>query len=135
MSYWHSLFAGRPGVKPDLSYQSLLPALEDPSKSCFLLARTDAGEIRQITVPARMGMDEAVKVLGRTEDQLAILARHHLLPVLGEPERNEKKWLFRSEVLAMKADPHWLRAAGLIIQRAVREKNSKGDVTDLTKDR
>ncbi len=135
MSYWHSVFAGYPRVRSVLCYRSLLPALKDSSKICFLLARTDAGEIREIVVPARMGADEAAKVLGRTEDQTGILIRRGLLRVLGEPARNEKKWLFRSELYAHKDDPYLLKAAGLIIQQAVREKNSKGDVTDLTEDR
>ncbi len=75
----------------------------------FLVEITENGFTKICPVPARMGMSEASAILGISKTDLAHLCATGELEVIGEPERNQEKFLFADDVLEKARDKGWLR--------------------------
>jgi hypothetical protein len=93
----------------------------------FLVEITENGFTKVSPVPARMGMGEASAILGISKTDLAHLCATGELEVIGEPERNQERFLFADDVLEKARDKGWLRriANSLYGHHGVRNSKKK----------
>jgi hypothetical protein len=74
----------------------------------FLIEITENGFTKVSPVPARMGMAEASALLGISKTDLAHLCATGELELIGEPERNQERFLYADDVLERARDKGWL---------------------------
>jgi hypothetical protein len=74
----------------------------------FLIEITENGFTKVSPVPARMGMAEASALLGISKTDLAHLCAPGELELIGEPERNQERFLYADDVLERARDKGWL---------------------------
>jgi hypothetical protein len=75
----------------------------------FLIEITENGFTKVSPVPARMGMGETSAILGISKTDLAHLCATGELELIGEPERNQERYLFADDVLDKARDRGWLK--------------------------
>ena len=74
----------------------------------FLVEITENGFTKVIPVPARMTMAQASALLGISKTDLTHLCTTAELELIGEPVRNQERYLFADEVLGKAQDKGWL---------------------------
>jgi len=74
----------------------------------FLIEISENGFTKLQPVPARMGMPEASGLLGISKTDLAYLTSQGELEIIGNPERNQEKFLCAEDVLTKSRDKRWL---------------------------
>jgi len=70
----------------------------------FLVEITENGFTKVSPVPARMGMGEAAAILGISKTDLSHLCATGELELIGEPERNQERYLYADDVLERARD-------------------------------
>ena len=75
----------------------------------FLIEITENGFIKVSPIPARMGMGEASCIMGISKTDLAHLCSTGELELIGEPERNQERYLYADDVLERARDKGWLK--------------------------
>ena len=75
----------------------------------FLVEITENGFTKVSPVPARMGMGEASSILGISKTDLTHLCAIGEMEVIGEPERNQERYLYADDVLSKARDKGWLQ--------------------------
>ena len=75
----------------------------------FLVEITENGFTKVSPVPARMGMGEAAAILGISKTDLSHLCANGELELIGEPERNQERYLCADDVLEKARDKTWLK--------------------------
>jgi hypothetical protein len=75
----------------------------------FLIEITENGFTKVSPIPARMGMSEASSILGISKTDLAHLCSTGELELIGEPERNQERYLYANDVLERARDKGWLK--------------------------
>ena len=75
-------------------------------------------------LPARLDAQQAAKLLGFQEHDLAELNRRGLLKPLGRPSVFCQKWYASAELLRLAADRQWLDKATVAVNAKWRSKNN-----------
>ena len=74
----------------------------------FLVEITENGFTKVTPVPARMTMGQASALMGISKTDLTHLCAVEELELIGEPERNQEKYLFADDVFSKAQDKSWL---------------------------
>lgn len=74
----------------------------------FLVEITENGFTKVTPVPARMTMGQASALLGISKTDLAHLCGNSELELIGDPVRNQERYLFADDVLGRAKDKSWL---------------------------
>ncbi len=91
----------------------------------FLVEITENGFTKVGPVPARMGMGEASHLLGISKTDLAHLCAIGELDVVGDPERNQERYLFADDIFDKARDKGWLKRITNALYRHHGERNGK----------
>ena len=75
----------------------------------FLVEITENGFTKVTPIPARMGMGETSAILGISKTDLAQLCATGELELIGEPERNQERYLYADDVLERARNKGWLK--------------------------
>ncbi len=75
----------------------------------FLVEITENGFTKVSPVPARMGMGEASSILGVSKTDLAHLCSIGELELIGDPARNQERFVCAEDVLNKARDKGWLK--------------------------
>jgi hypothetical protein len=91
----------------------------------FLVEITENGFTKVSPVPARIGMAEASALLGISKTDLAHLCATGELDLIGEPERNQERFLYADDVLERARDKGWLKRATNALYKHHGQRNGK----------
>ncbi len=79
----------------------------------------------ELKLPARVGVEQAAKVLGFAEHDVPILVAEKLLKPLGHPVANAPKYFSSAELIAFAVDRVWLDKATEKISQHWRRKRQR----------
>ncbi len=77
-----------------------------------------------ITLPARLGINEAAWLLGFSEHDIPVLVSAGLLKPLGRPPASGSKYFATVELQELRSDTRWLGKASDVIVNFWRSKNA-----------
>lgn len=77
-----------------------------------------------ITLPARLGINEAAWLLGFSEHDIPVLVSAGLLKPLGRPPASGSKFFATVELQELRSDTRWLAKASDVIVHHWRAKNA-----------